>query len=136
VNREIPARFCERLWVKSLGPTLPLLVAHLNAKSILTYKGDPLKAAHARTRESEKGYRKSASRKTTRQGTRACVGANAARIYFFPFAALFLMASSYNDIHGGFLLSVPGVSVCLGTGYPTVFNGSQTWDHFTKRIFA
>jgi hypothetical protein len=23
VNREIPARFCERLWVKFLGPTLP-----------------------------------------------------------------------------------------------------------------
>jgi hypothetical protein len=24
VNREVPARFRERLWVKSLGPTLPL----------------------------------------------------------------------------------------------------------------
>jgi hypothetical protein len=27
--------------------------------------------------------------------------------------------------NGGFLMSVPGVSVCLGTGYPTVFNGSK-----------
>jgi hypothetical protein len=43
VNREVPARFCERLWVKFLGPTLPfemiaadtLHISHLAIRAIL-----------------------------------------------------------------------------------------------------
>ena len=62
-----------------------------------------------------------------------CVGPSAAPTCFFRFAALFSIVSSYNAISGGFLLSAPGVSAFLGTGYPTVLNGSKR--HRPSRVY-